>query len=81
MKFDTIQRDWEVFAEEGKPAVGAVRQIARDHAVIYIEGFGDIHVSPHQIGSVHDGKVILLTEGLSDRVQTAIRHAHDREPR
>lgn len=80
MRFSKVQRDWEVFVEEGKPGIGAVRQVAADHILVYIEGFGDVRLREEQVISTHDGKVIIAINSLSEDVQAAIRHAHDREP-
>ena len=76
-----IERDWEVFVTEGAPGIGAVRQVAADHITVYIEGFGDVHVHAPQIISVHDGKVLVDPGAFPDDVQSALRRAHDREPR
>jgi hypothetical protein len=81
MTLPPIERDWEVFIAEGTPGIGAVRQVAPDHITVYIEGFGDVTVHAPQIVSVHDGKVIVDPDSFPDNVRTAMRHAHDREPR
>lgn len=81
MTLPMIERDWEVFLAEGTPGIGAVRQIADDHITVYIEGFGDVNVRAPQIVSVHDGKVLIDPDTFPEAAQTAMRHAHDREPR
>ena len=80
MRLSKVQRDWEVFVEEGKPGIGAVRQVGADHILICIEGFGDVRIGEGQVISSHDGKVLIAIGSLSEDVQAAIRHAHDREP-
>lgn len=79
MRISDIQRDWPVFAREGTVAIGAVRDVSAGKIVIYVEAMGDVTLTQDQIGSVHDGKVILQPDRLSDEVQTAIARAHDRE--
>ena len=81
MKITDIQREWAVFVAERAKGIGAVRQVAQNHILVNIEGRGDVRITPNQILSVHDGKVILNAELLQDDLQSAIRHAHDRETR
>lgn len=76
-----IERDWQVFAQEGAVAIGAVRQVGKDRITIYIEGFGDIEIGPGEIASVHDSKVVIDPTRLPEDVRGAIAHAHDREER
>lgn len=79
MPLRAVERDWGVFAQEGATAVGAVRQVRPDHLVVYIEGYGDVVVGPHQIASAHDGKVVLDPRALPAELRAAVERAHDRE--
>ncbi|HWU89936.1 MAG TPA: hypothetical protein VN253_21890 [Kofleriaceae bacterium] len=69
----------QVFLDQNEEEVGAVRQVARDHLVIYIENAGDFTVTGPAVKSAHDGKVILEPAQLDERLLTAIRGAHDNE--
>lgn len=79
MSLSEIAPEWQVFAAEGAVGIGAVRRVAPRMLTVYIEAYGEIHVTADQIASAHDGKVILKVETFDDRTQDAIRHAHDRE--
>jgi hypothetical protein len=79
MTFDDIRRDMPVFAREGSTAIGAVRGVGNGRLTVYIEGYGDVNVTPDNIASAHDGKVVLRTDTLNDDVRRAIDHAHDQE--
>jgi hypothetical protein len=68
-----------VFLDHGEEEVGAVRQVAKDHLVIYIENAGDFIVRGDQVKSVHDGKVILDPETVDKQIVDAARKAHERE--
>ncbi len=70
---------YQVYVEEGGEEVGAVREIHRDHLLVYIENAGDFRIGPDAIRSVHDGKVVLDLAQLDDSVRAAIAHAHDAE--
>ena len=70
---------YQVYVEEGGEEVGAVREIHRDHLLVYIENAGDFRVGPDSIVRVHDGKVLLNAETLSEDLRVAIQHAHDEE--
>ncbi len=69
----------QVFLEEGGEEVGAVRQVERDHLVIYVEGTGDFVIRGNQVAAAHDGKVLLLPGELEPDLLAAIRKAHDSE--
>jgi hypothetical protein len=70
---------YQVYLEEGGEEIGAVREIHRDHLLVYIENAGDFRVGPDAIRSVHDGKVLLDQMQLSEDIRAAIAHAHDEE--
>jgi len=69
----------QVFVREGGEEIGAVRQIRGDKVRVYVENAGDFDVPAAAIRAVHDGKVILDPEHLSDSMRDAISHAHDAE--
>lgn len=79
MKLAEIQKDAQVFAQEGQVAVGAVRQVKPSSIEVYVENYGQVELTPDQISSAHDGKVVLALDKLSDDLRAAIAHAHDRE--
>jgi hypothetical protein len=70
---------FQVYLVEGGEEVGAVREIHRDHLLVYIENAGDFRVGPDAIARVHDGKVLLDAANLGDDIRAAIEHAHDQE--
>ena len=74
-----IQVGDQVFLEEGGEEIGAVRKVAKDHLVIYIEGAGDFTLSGPEIAAAHDGKVRLEPAKLEATLLAAARAAHDSE--
>lgn len=70
---------YQVYVEEGGSDVGAVREVHRDHLLVYIENAGDFRVGPDGIRAIHDGKVILDLAQLDEPLRAAIAHAHDNE--
>jgi hypothetical protein len=69
----------QVFIGKGEEEVGAVRHVARDHLVVYIEGAGDFQIDGPAVLSAHDGKVILDPAKLDAKLKKAIESAHARE--
>jgi len=69
----------QVYLEEGGEEIGAVRKVARDHLVIYIEAAGDFVVPGPGVRAAHDGKVVLEPGALEPRLLDAARAAHERE--
>lgn len=74
-----IQVGDQIFLEEGGEEIGAVRVVAKDHLVIYIEGSGDFRLHGPEIAAVHDGKVRLDPTKLPPDLLTAARAAHLQE--
>src|SRR5581483_6734905 len=74
-----IQVGDQVFLEEGGEEIGAVRVVAKDHLVIYIEGGGDFTLHGPEIAAVHDGKVRLDPSKLPPALLTAAQAAHTQE--
>lgn len=74
-----IQIGDQVFLEEGGEEIGAVRVVAKDHVVIYIEGGGDFTLHGPEIAAVHDGKVRLDPSKLPPALLNAAQAAHAQE--
>ena len=74
-----VQVGDQIFLEEGGEEIGAVRMIAKDHIVIYIEGSGDFTLHGPEIAAVHDGKVRLDPTKLPPALLTAAQAAHLQE--
>ena len=74
-----VHLDFEVFAQEGEHAIGAVREIHPDHLIVWIENRGDTRIDAEHIANAHDGKVLLEADGLPEALREAIEHAHDAE--
>jgi hypothetical protein len=78
-RHDVAGIGYQVYVEEGGEEVGAVREVHRDHVLVYIENAGDFRIGPEAIRAVHDGKVILDAGRLDEPLREAIAHAHDEE--
>jgi hypothetical protein len=65
-----------VVLADGDDEVGAIRAIARDHLIVYIEGAGDFVVTGEEVRAAHAGKLVLDTERLEPRLLEAARQAH-----
>ncbi|MCC7251319.1 MAG: hypothetical protein IT540_05530 [Hyphomicrobium sp.] len=74
-----IQRDFMVFLAEGQEGIGAVHDISEDALSVYVENFGEFLVPLAAVRSVHDQKVILDRDQVSDKLLRAASHAHDNE--
>lgn len=74
-----IQVGDQVFLEEGGEEVGAVRKVAKDHVVIYVEGSGDFTLKGPEIAAAHDGKLRLDPSKLEPSLLAAAQSAHDAE--
>jgi hypothetical protein len=74
-----IQVGDQIFLEEGGEEIGAVRMVAKDHVVIYIEGAGDFTITGPEIAAVHDGKVRLDPTRLPPLLLAAAQTAHAQE--
>lgn len=74
-----IQVGDQVFLEEGGEEIGAVRRVAKDHVVVYIEGAGDFTLTGPEIAAVHDGKVRLDPDKLEPTLLDAAQAAHAQE--
>lgn len=69
----------QVFIDAMEEEVGAVRKVAHDHLVVYIENSGDFQIEGPAVKAVHSGKVVLDPTQLSPELLTAAQHAHEHE--
>ncbi len=76
---DAIETGYMVFLAEGREGVGAVRSLANDHLVIYVENAGEFRIARTAVKKVHDRKVILDPLKLDRDLLKAVGHVHDRE--
>lgn len=76
---EKIEVGFQTFLSDGGEEFGAVRAVAPDRVVIYVENAGEFTVSTDAVESVHSGKVIFKCSKLDDRLRRAIGHAHDAE--
>jgi len=74
-----IQVGDQIFLEEGGEEIGAVRVVAKDHLVVYIEGSGDFTLNGPEIAAAHDGKVRLDPDKLDAKLLAAAQSAHTQE--
>jgi len=81
-KLPMIEVGFHVFPEGGDEEVGAVREVApggRPELLVDIENAGDFVVPLDAVTAVLEEKVIVDVTKLPDRLQNAIKHAHDAE--
>ncbi len=76
---ERIEVGFMAFLADGAPGVGAVRAVARDKLMIYVENAGEFAVPFSAVKDVHDQKVILDARQLDKDFLAAVGHAHDRE--
>ncbi len=76
---EKIEQGFMAFLAEGKEGIGAVRAVAPDHIVVYIENGGEFKVARSAVRRVHDDKVILDPGKLEKALLAALGHYHDRE--
>ena len=74
-----VQLGDQLFLEEGGEEIGAVRKVAPDHLVVYIEAAGDFNIPGTWVRAAHNGKVVLDPEKCDEAFLTAARTAHERE--
>ena len=75
-----VQVGDQLFLEEGGEEIGAVREIAKDRLVVYIEAAGEFIVPGTWVRAAHDGKVVLDASKVDDaKLLAAARAAHERE--
>lgn len=74
-----IEVGYQTFVSDGESEFGAIREVAADSVVVYVENAGDFEVPLSAVKAVHSGKVIFDCGKLEDRLRRAIGHAHDAE--
>ncbi len=74
-----VQIGDQLFLEEGGEEIGAVRKVAPDHLVVYVEAAGDFVVPGPWVRAAHDGKVVLDPMKVDPQFLVAAAGAHDRE--
>jgi hypothetical protein len=74
-----IEVGYQTFVSDGESEFGAIRDVAADGVVVYVENAGDFKVPLSAVKAVHSGKVIFDCGKLEDRLRRAIGHAHDAE--
>jgi hypothetical protein len=74
-----IEVGYQTFVSDGESEFGAIREVAADSVVVYVENAGDFNVPLSAVKAVHSGKVIFDCDKLEGRLRRAIGHAHDAE--
>jgi len=69
----------QVFLAEGAEEIGAVREVARHHLVVYVENANEFMIAADAVKSTHDGKVVLDPSKLDRAFLDAAAKAHTRE--
>ena len=69
----------QLFLEEGGEEIGAVREVAPDHLVVYVEAAGDFVVPGPWVKAAHDGKVVLDPDKVDAKLLAAAAAAHESE--
>lgn len=70
---------FQVYFEEGGEEIGAVRAVAPDHIVVYVEGAREFTVLGPAVRAAHDGKLVLDPAKVDPALLEAARHAHEKE--
>lgn len=69
----------QVFIDQALEEVGAVRQVAKDHLVVYIENSGDFVVKGDHVKSASNGKLVLDSTSAEPALLAAAKKAHVNE--
>jgi len=69
----------QVFLAEGADEIGAVREVAKHHLVVYVENAHEFMIAADAVKSTHDGKVVLDKSKLDRAFLEAAAKAHTRE--
>ena len=75
-RLPSIEVGYQAFAKGAEEEFGAVRQVRAQDLVIYIEDAGDTLVPLAAVTDVVEGKVIVDTSRLDEKVRRAIESAH-----
>lgn len=79
MKAFNVEVGFQVYLSEGGEEIGAVREVAKDHVVVYVEGSGEFKIRGAEVASAHDGKLVLDPAKITAEMLAATKHAHDLE--
>jgi len=69
----------QVYVGTNLEEVGAVRQVAKDHLIVYIENAGEFQIDGPSVLSAKNGKLILDPEKLEPKLAEAVEKAHAAE--
>ncbi|HEY8492535.1 MAG TPA: hypothetical protein VIN04_01510 [Myxococcota bacterium] len=76
---ETIEIGYQAYVNDGGEVFGAIRDIAGDGLVVYVENAGEFRVPLEAVSAVHAQKVIFDCAKLDPALRSAIGHAHDAE--
>lgn len=76
---ERIEPGFHAFVCDGCDSFGAVRAVAPEGVVLYVENAGEFLVPFDAVEAVHAQKVIFDCAALDDDVRAAIGHAHAAE--
>lgn len=74
-----IEIGYQAYVADGADPFGAVRALAPDGVVVYVENAGDFFVPADAVADVHSQKVVVRCDRLDAALRAAIGHAHDAE--
>ncbi len=69
----------QVYVGSNLEEVGAVRQVAKDHLIVYIENAGEFRIDGPTVVSAKNGKLILDPDKLEPKLAEAVEKAHAAE--
>ena len=76
---EPIEIGYQAFVSDGGEEFGAIREVAPDALVVYVENAGEFRIPLEAVSAVHSQKVIFDCAKLDGRLRHAIGHAHDAE--
>lgn len=75
-KLPRIEVGYQAFASGSEEEFGAVREVRPGELLVYIEDSGDTRIPLEAVTEVVEGKVIVDSGKLDERVRKAIAAAH-----
>jgi hypothetical protein len=76
---EPIQVGYQAYVSEGGETFGAIRAVAPESVVVYVENAGDYAIPIDAIKAVHYQKVVFDWEKLDPKLIELIAHAHEAE--
>ena len=76
---EAIEVGYQAFVSDGGEEFGAIREVASDGVVVYVENAGEFRVPLAAVSAVHSQKVVFDCDKLDPELRRAIGHAHDSE--